>query len=340
MIPVFSCEKTATRSSTMTADRGTIRTTGAILVACGLFYISAAPLAASIRDRIAERQLSETQDEQLHDEAADRTPAVLPANVRIVRDVAYGNDARQRFDVYSPANARGAPIIVMVHGGAWFLGDKGARAVVENKVARWVTRGFIVVSTNYRLLPKADPIEQARDVARALAAVQDHAAEWGGDRTKCILMGHSAGAHLVALLATSPAISARIVTTPWLGTVSLDSAALDVVAIMEAKHRRFYDRAFGHDPAYWRAASPYYTVTAGPRPMLMVCSSRRADSCAQANRFAAKAAAHGVRTSVLPEDLSHKEINQRLGEESSYTQAVEQFMASLDPRAAELLAGR
>ena len=108
----------------------------------------------------------------------------------------YGSDKQQRFDVYGPLEAKEAPIIFMVHGGACSLGNKAQGAVVENKVARWVPGGFIVISTNYRLLLTVGPIEQAKDVARALAVAQDKAASWGGDRTKFILMGHSAGAHL------------------------------------------------------------------------------------------------------------------------------------------------
>ena len=210
------------------------------------------------------------------------------------------------------------------------LGGQGGACRGRKQGGALGARGFVVVSTNYRLLPKADPLEQARDVARALAAAQDKAAFWGGDRTKFILMGHSAGAHLVALLATSPSISFGIVSTPWLGTVLLDSAALDVVKIMEANHYRFYDRAFGSDPAYWKSASPIHALSGAGKPILAVCSTERTDSCPQANRFVQKASSLGVRASVLERNLSHKEINQRLGEEQNYTEAVESFLSGLD----------
>jgi arylformamidase len=65
-----------------------------------------------------------------------------------------------------------------------------------------------------------------------------------------------AGAHLVALLATSPSIFSGIVSTLWLGVIALDSAALDVVEIMESRYLRMYDHVFGHDPAYWREVFP------------------------------------------------------------------------------------
>lgn len=296
-----------------------------------------ASFAGSLRDRIIERRAALVQSKMQEDAVAPRESASLPAGIRIVRDARYGSDEQQRFDVYSPAQKTVAPVIFMVHGGAWSLGDKAARAVVENKVARWVPRGFVVVSTNYRLLPKAAPLEQARDVARALAAAQDQAASWGGDRTRFILMGHSAGAHLVTLLAAAPSVSSGLVSTPWLGAIALDSAALDVVTIMRARHPRFYDRAFGDDPEYWRSASPFHAMAGASRPMLLVCSTRHDDSCSQANRFAAKASLLGARASVLEQNLSHQDVNQRLGEERGYTEAVESFLGSLDESLAKVL---
>ncbi|HUA79430.1 MAG TPA: alpha/beta hydrolase, partial [Dyella sp.] len=160
----------------------------------------------------------------------------LPTDTQVVRDVSYGNSPQQRFDVYAPPHADHAPVIFMVHGGAWAFGEKTARGVVQNKVARWVSRGFIFVSVDYRMLPQASPLTQAEDVAQALAYAQQHIAQWGGDPDAFVVMGHSAGAHLVALISTDTSIGKRHGVAPWLGTVSLDSAALNVVATMQARH--------------------------------------------------------------------------------------------------------
>lgn len=249
---------------------------------------------------------------------------------RVVRNVRYGSDIRQRFDVYAPPDAKGAPVIFMVHGGGWAYGDKSARGVTANKVSRWVPRGFIVISTNYRMLPKADPLEQAKDIARAVAVAQRRIASWGGDPAKFILMGHSAGGHLVALLNESPSLAGELPITPWLGAVSIESGALDVVEIMRGRHARLYDRAFGRDTAYWRAASPMHALAPGAAPMLVVCSIRRPAGCARSDRFAAKAGALGSRVSVLREDLSHADADARLGVDPGYTNAVEAFMRTLD----------
>src|SRR4029079_2679374 len=99
-------------------------------------------------------------------------------------------------------------------GGGWRTGDKRSRGVVGNKVRRWSRAGIIVVSVNYRLLPGTDPVEQARDVARALATAQARLTEWGGDPGKVVLMGHSSGAHLVALLDARPSLATSVGARP------------------------------------------------------------------------------------------------------------------------------
>lgn len=269
-----------------------------------------------------------------------QTPPTFPPFLEVHRDLSYGRDDRQRFDVYSPIQTESAPVIFMVHGGGWRHGSKSERNTFENKVARWVPKGFVFISTDYRVLPEADPMEQARDVARALAAAQEGAESWGGDRSKFILMGHSAGAHLVSLLATEPSISSGIVTTPWLGTVALDSSAYDVVDIMENRHPALFDNAFGNDPEYWKSLSPAHSLSSTTRPILCVCSNRNAFFCRQARKFTAKAAALGVRSRVLEKDYSHMEANRQLGVDRRYTAAVENFMAGLDQEVAKRLGRR
>lgn len=261
--------------------------------------------------------------------------STVPAGVRQIPDIAYGTDPRQRMDAYLPLQpAANAPVIVMVHGGAWMVGNKAMANVTDNKVAWWVKqKGYVLVSVGYRLSPQVDPLVQVRDVASALAKTQAMAASWGGDPAKVILMGHSAGAHLVALLGASPALARESGARPWLGTVALDSAALDLERIMKARHMRFYDRVFGADPAYWRTVSPTGVLAADATPMLLVCSTQRADDpCAQSRDFAAKVTARGARASVLPQDLTHEQVNTTLGLPGGYTDAVDGFIAGLLPR--------
>lgn len=297
------------------------RLVGAALIAVTAVLAAQPADAQRLRDRIAARMAERAE--------ARAATAPAPDGVEVDRDIAYGGDKAQTFDVYRPKAAKGAPIVVMAHGGGWRIGDKAMGRVVDNKV-RWLSsQGVIFVSINYRMLPQTGVAEQAADVARAVAAVQAKAESWGGDPGKVVLMGHSAGAHLVALLTAEPALAAQQGVKPWRGAVALDSAAMDVPAIMEAKHFKLYDDAFGHDPIVWRALSPLHQMKAAPVPMLLVCSSRRADSCPQAKGLADKAVSLGGKASVLPEDLSHGEINAQLGEPGGYTQAVQRFIESI-----------
>lgn len=264
--------------------------------------------------------------------SAVTTPAShSPSDVTIQRELAYGSDQLQTIDVYAPANAEWAPVIFMVHGGGWRRGDKTNARVVENKITRWVARGFIFISVNYRMLPELDGLQQRDDIAAALAFAQQNAARWGGDASQFILMGHSAGAHLVALLNANPAAAREVGAQPWLGTVALDSGALDVPAIMQRRHLPLYDAAFGSDQQRWQLASPRHQLTRAAPPLLAVCSTQRRDKpCQQAQTFMQDAQALGNRAVVLPQDLSHSQINENLGLPGAYTEAVEDFMASLN----------
>lgn len=290
-----------------------------VVIASLLLLAAAAVSAGNLRERIAARR-----------QAAEVAQAPLPPGTRVLRDLAYGDDPRQRFDAYLPAGAHDAPVIVFVHGGAWAIGDKDNPGVVPNKAAYWLPQGYVFVSINYRMLPAADPLVQADDVAHAVAAVQKLAPQWGADASRVVLMGHSAGAHLVALLGADPARLRKAGAQVPRGIVALDSAALNVVQILQSpRHFGFYDRAFGKDPAYWAAASPYHALTAASLPLQAVCSTQRADSCPQAHAFADKARGLGVRVEVQPEDLSHAQINRQLGAPSVYTDAVGRFVEAL-----------
>ena len=299
-----------------------------ILRVCALLLLSEIALAGPLMDAIKERRAERQQDS---------APLKLPAGATLLKDLPYGPNTRERLDVYLPRKPSNAPIIFMVHGGAWRTGDKNAQQVVANKVSRWVAKGFIFVSANYPLLPDTKPLQQAQEVAKALAMTQANAASWGGSANHVIVMGHSAGAHLVALLAASPSLAAAQGVKPWLGTVALDSAALDVEKIMQARHMRFYDEAFGSDPTYWQQTSPSYVLANGATPMLAVCSTRRDVACEQAHLFATHATALTVSVSVLEQGMTHKEINQLLGTPGAYTEEVERFMAGLDTDVAKRL---
>ncbi len=266
----------------------------------------------------------------LQRESANAAVASAPAETRpaaVEAEIAYGTHPRQRFDLHAPTNPRGASSVFFVHGGGWRMGDK--RQALGAKAAHWTAAGAFVISTNYRLVPDADPVEQARDVARALAAAQREVARRGGDPEAFALMGHSAGAHLIALLAASPRIAQEAGVRPWRATVLLDAGAIDVVSTLESgRGKAIFDNAFGRDPVFWRAASPMHQLQTQTAPVLAVCAEARLVACAENRAFVEKARGFGGRAEVLPKAMTHAQINRLLGVDMAYTREVDAFLRS------------
>jgi acetyl esterase/lipase len=130
--------------------------------------------------------------------------------VETVRNVAYyrgpdADDGRHRLDLFLPNGCANYPVVMLVHGGAWMLGDKSCCGLYSSVGEFLASQGVGVVMPGYRLSPWVKHPEHVKDVARAFAWTKAHAAEYGGDPDRLFLAGHSAGGHLVALLATDDA---------------------------------------------------------------------------------------------------------------------------------------
>jgi arylformamidase len=149
---------------------------------------------------------------------ADPTPAF-----RVVRDIPYAGapaEPGQALDLYLPEQDAGdrepRPVVLFVHGGAWRRGDK---SMVGDKPAAFVGQGYAFASANYRLADTVSPREQAQDVAEAVRWLHGHGGEYGCDPNRIFLMGHSAGAHLVALVSAGDEPTKKILA--WLREASV-----------------------------------------------------------------------------------------------------------------------
>ncbi|MFT3996199.1 MAG: alpha/beta hydrolase [Asticcacaulis sp.] len=286
------------------------------------------PLRERLKARQQEKMAERLQKKKVEESRPIDLQAISPGAVKTT--LRYGSDRLQAIDVYRPANARNAPVVVMVHGGAWKIGDKGNTGSVENKLKHWLPKGYVFVSVNYRLLPQADAYAQADDIAAAVAYVQAHAGEWGGDVNRLILMGHSAGAHLVALTSADPSVVTAKGGRLWAGTIVLDSATMDLEATMtQPRLPEFYSEAFGTDPKRWATASPLKRLTPQAIPMMIVCSTRRPDKpCDQAEAFSAALKRLNKPAPVQKEAKTHEEINKEVGTEGPYTAAIDAFIAA------------
>src|SRR5215213_4086869 len=118
----------------------------------------------------------------------------------VTRDIVYATaHERQVLDVYAPAGAKNLPVVFWIHGGGWQAGNK---SMVGVKPKAFMDAGFVFVSINYRLLPTVDMAALTSDVATALGWVLQKIAAYGGDPNRLLVMGHSAGGQLAALMCT------------------------------------------------------------------------------------------------------------------------------------------
>jgi acetyl esterase/lipase len=247
---------------------------------------------------------------------------------QVKRDIPYTSpaDERQVLDVYSPPGAKGLPVVFWIHGGGWQTGDKSS---VQLKPRAFMDKGFVFVSTNYRLLPHVAMEDIVRDVARSIRWVHDHIAENGGDPNRLLVMGHSAGAQLAALVCTddrylkSEGLSLAIIK----GCVPVDGDTYDVPAIIETAETRRrvhglpqatygHREKFGNDPAKHRdfSAVSHVARDKGIPPFLIMHVAEHPDTGAQAQRLAAVLKGAGVPVRVFgARESTHNKINADLG---------------------------
>lgn len=246
----------------------------------------------------------------------------------VARDIPYADPAHERqvLDVYSPAGATSRPVVFWIHGGGWQTGDKGE---VELKPKAFNDAGFVFVSTNYRLLPAVGMGVIIRDIARSVRWVHEHIAEHGGDPNRLLLMGHSAGAQLAALICTderyleAEGLSLAIVKA----CVPIDGDTYDVPAIIETAETRWrvhglpqatfgHREKFGNDPAKHRDFSAVTHVARGKGipPFLILHVAEHPDTTAQAKRLGAVLKAAGVPVTIFgARHTTHAALNGNLG---------------------------
>src|SRR5436305_5315046 len=215
------------------------------------------------------------------------------------RDIPYADPPRERqvLDVYAPPGAKNLPVVFWIHGGGWQTGDKKD---VQLKPQAFTEKGFVFVSTNYRLLPSVDMGTIVRDVAKSLGWVHKHIAEYGGDPNRLLVMGHSAGAQLAALVCTDDRyLKAEGVSLSAVkGCVPVDGDTYDVPAISEVAETRCrahglplptfgHRQKFGNDPVKHKdfSAVTHVAKDKGIPPFFILHVAEHPDTSAQARRL-------------------------------------------------------
>jgi acetyl esterase/lipase len=239
--------------------------------------------------------------------------------------IAYGPGPAQSLDYIAPTltgAGQRAPLVIFVHGGGWRMGTKG-NGTGKWKESHYPAEGYGFATIDYRLVPGATVEDQAADVAHALKALLDRADALGIDRTRVVLMGHSAGAHLVALVGTDERYlrGAGLSFADLAGVIAIDGAAYDVPAQVRdgpAIMQRIYGQAFGTDPARQRALSPTLQAGAPNARRFLLLHVQRTDGVRQSEALAAALTAAGTAVDIdgFPGQglAGHMEINRRLGD--------------------------
>lgn len=282
-----------------------------------MFGVLIAGLAFTATFTVADAQTFRERIRERFAERARKAEEGAPA-ARLGQTIAYGADPLQVLDLWRPAGTAPAPLVLYVHGGGWQRGSKD-NATGQWKPAHYPGEGYAFASVNYRLVPQATVEQQAADIAAALKALLDRSAQLGIDPRRVVLMGHSAGAHLVALVGTDERYlkAAGLSFANLAGVIPNDGAAYDVPQQMTEGPKVIYAQAFGTDPARQRALSPTLQAAAPNAPAFLLLHVQRPDGIAQAKELEAALKAAGTRVerrdfpgTGLP---GHMEINRSLG---------------------------
>ncbi len=261
--------------------------------------------------------------------------------------------SRNQLDLYTPDDDDGGvgaarPIVVYVHGGGWHRGDKGHQ--ITDKVNLFTGAGYVFASVNYRLSP--DPIDpsypadrirfpvQPSDVAEAIAWLERNVGSYGGDPRRILLIGHSAGAQIVALLSTDPSFVAGWGVDPanLRGTVALDGDAYDVAGrvasgsnqIKQLIYNGFATPAENAAEGTWATASAILHADPADPDLLLVTQAGTPGRAANADAMAV-ALGQDPAASVFRAPYDHGGINAAVGssnDPAGETEAVMRFFAS------------
>ena len=254
-----------------------------------------------------------------------------PCAVEVIRDLAYyeGADAhpvKHKLDLYLPKGRKDFPVVLFVHGGAWRSGDKNYFFDVYGQVGRMFARnGMGAVVINYRLAPQFKHPAHIEDVARAFAWTYRNIARYGGRPDQLFVCGHSAGGHLVALLATD----GRYLDKEKLSPDHI-RGVIGISGVYAVPSGNLFNYAFGPDDEVKRQASPISHVAGNHPPFLLLYADGdlpTLDVMAQQMADALRRCRCDVRCTVI-EGRDHYSIVARLAhDDDPTTRAVLAFIA-------------
>ena len=251
-----------------------------------------------------------------------------------------GIDAeRHQLDIYHFNDQASRPVLFWVHGGAWAIGDKTNQ--LDTKLDWAYENGYILVSTNYRLSDQDVPLsdtsriespDHITDVADAFAWTYNNIYQYGGDPNKIVIMGHSAGAHLVGLLGadTSLLSSRNLPLDAIKGVGCFDTQAYNVVEMMNDDPSDLYINAFGQNSQKWESASPQLMLSSTPTlPSYFIVTRGNEKRMNRAQTFYEALIANGNDCELVDaSNYSHSKVNDKIGDprDKKFMDSFENFL--------------
>ena len=253
-----------------------------------------------------------------------------------------GGHERHLLDIYTPEKPtdKKLPVMFWIHGGGWQAGNKDDVALKPQVLTE---RGFVFVSTNYRLLPEVTMDVLIRDVAASFGWMHRNIAKYGGDPNRIYVGGHSAGAQLAAIICTDDrylkeqGVSFEVLR----GCVPVDGDTYDIPKIiMTAEHRQAlyggkmftfgHRQKFGNDPEKHVDFSAVTHVAKDKHipPFLLLYFTGNPDTRAQANRLGEVLKAADIPVTVFGKgNTNHSQLNNDLGKpDDPATKAFLEFL--------------
>ena len=264
-----------------------------------------------------------------------------------MKNIAYVSDGHPRhvLDIYRGAAGGPAkrPVVFWIHGGGWQAGDKADVAI---KPKYFTDKGYMFVACNYRLLPDVTMDVLISDVAQALLWVHKNIGTAGGDPDRIIIVGHSAGAQIAALLCIDDKYlkEVGVPMSALKGCIPVDGDTYDIPKIiMTAEHRQAlyggqmptfgHRQKFGNDPRKHIdfSAVTHVAKNKGIPPFLILYFSGNPDTTVQARRLEGVLKESEVPVKVLGKsDTNHSKLNDDLGlADDPATQSLTEFLSGL-----------
>jgi arylformamidase len=233
----------------------------------------------------------------------------------VQKDVAYSTEYHddKKLDIFKPDNNnQKLPVLIHIHGGGWKTGDKR----IQSKHGKFYSdHDIIFVNINYRLTPEVKHPIHAEDCAEAVAWVFNHIDQLGGDKNRIFISGHSAGAHLAALVGTDPSYLQKhnIQSSQLAGIIPVDTASFDLLSRRNERFvKKLIDNAFGTNEAELKAASPmhYVNVNNNYPDFLIFASGNRRAAITQSEELSRRLNESGnIAKAIVVDGYNHRDMN-------------------------------